>query len=434
MILKCKILTEKQAGSVLIVIIASMVIVAVLGAAMFSLFSSSTYTELFMNNRTKAYYLAQSGRNYTTKVIYDVGPNTAIAQLDGKEISVSNGNSFYLRLTKDESRTYAESTGIANKGTALEAKQKIKFTVESVRFSKEVFGVESITISSRALIDSFDSRVGYYSDLTKGQDALVQTKLTTANAIQVYKGGTIYGNAVCGVGCGETPNPPITETIKIYGTLTGTRSAANRAPVVDIVEIPEGGEIYPPPPASPRITVSTTLGVAGEEKLYRTGEIYFTKSPAKTLTIQGKVTLVIDDAYEVTNPGNVSMDSGKIVLAEGAELLMYVKRTLTLLGNSVINPPCASFPYTCSSPSPATALRILGINTTNLNFSGASETWGGVNAPGATFALASESQLYGTIVARTISLSGAKDGCALHVDKSFSSTGGGAAVGSNIVY
>jgi len=433
MIPKCKIRENTQAGSVLIFIIASMVIVAFMGTAMFSLLSSSTYSELFMNNRTKAYYLAQSGKNYATMMIYDIGAQAAVDLLNDKEFTVLDDKVFYLTLTKDDKRTYVESTGIVNKGTAVEAKQKIRFTVESVRFSKEVFAVETISVSARAIIDSYDSRMGLYDDTTKKQEALVQTALISNNAISVYKSGTINGNAVCGIGCGQSPNPPLTDVIKIYGTLTGTRSAATKESVVDPVKVPVGGEIYPTP-ASPRITDSATLGVAGETKLYRTGEIYFTKSPVKTLTIRGNVTLVIDDTLAVTNPGNVSMDNGKIIIEEGGELLMYVMQTLTLLGNSIINPPCRSLPYPCPSPSPATSVRILGIETTNLKFSGASETWGGVNAPGATFELASESQLYGTVVARAISLSGAKDGCGMHVDKSFSASGGGSAVGGNISY
>ncbi len=423
---------QKQTGAALVIIIVSVTIVAIMGTGILSLISSSTFSESFITNRHRAYYLAQAGRKYATMFIYNYGAQAAVDQLSGKEFNVAEGNKFYLSLTKDESRTYVESTGIVGKNNAAEAKQKVKFTVESVRFSKEVFGVETISVSSRAFIDSYDSRLGPYSTTNMAQDAVVQSILISSGAITVMKDGAIYGNAVCGVNCGSAGNPPITSAITIYGTLTGTRSAALSTPVVDPVEIPAGGEIYPSV-SNPRITTTTTLGVTGETRLYRTGEIFFTKTPTKILTIRGKVTLVVDDTLAVTNPGNVSMDSGKIFIEPGGELFMYVTRTLTLLGNSIINPPCRDLPYPCASPSPATSARILGIQTTNLNFSGASETWGGVNAPGAVFALASESKLYGTVVARTITLSGAKTGCAMHVDKSFAATGGGTS-GSNISY
>jgi hypothetical protein len=67
-----------------------------------------------------------------------------------------------------------------------------------------------------------------------------------------------------------------------------------------------------------------------------------------------------------------------------------------------------------------------------LNFS-AGIVYGGIYAPAADFLLAKESQIYGTVVADTISMSGSKSGCGIHVDKAFSGSGGGTGEG-NVVY
>ncbi|HOW57714.1 MAG TPA: hypothetical protein PKZ12_06910, partial [Smithellaceae bacterium] len=155
--------------------------------------------------------------------------------------------------------------------------------------------------------------------------------------------------------------------------------------------------------------------------------VSYSKTPAKILTIKGNVTLIVDDAL---GTGDVTMENSKVIIESGGSLDLYVKQTLTLRGTTIINPPCRLVASPCADPSPATAVRILGISTTVLNFVGASVTYGGVNAPGAEFNLQSESQLYGTVVARIIAMSGAKSGSGIHVDKGFSGTSD---VG-NIVY
>jgi len=51
-------------------------------------------------------------------------------------------------------------------------------------------------------------------------------------------------------------------------------------------------------------------------------------------------------------------------------------------------------------------VRILGVTTTEFNFSKASTTYAGIYGPGATFTLDSTSQVFGSVVAKTVSISG----------------------------
>src|SRR5665647_1060940 len=123
---------NRQAGAAIIVIIVAMTIVAIMGTAMLSLFTSSTISELFINNRHKTFYLAQAGRNYATLTIlnaYNSGDIAVITALNGQTFTL-DGNQFYLSTNKQSAGiTVVESTGIVNPGTALETKQKIAFTV-----------------------------------------------------------------------------------------------------------------------------------------------------------------------------------------------------------------------------------------------------------------------------------------------------------------
>ena len=62
-------LSSCQNGSILLGIIITMVVMAVLGAGMVYLTTTSTFQELFANNNTRAYYAAEAGGRYATALI-----------------------------------------------------------------------------------------------------------------------------------------------------------------------------------------------------------------------------------------------------------------------------------------------------------------------------------------------------------------------------
>ncbi len=66
-----------QKGSILIGLIITMVIFGILGAAMVSLFSSSTMSQLGGNYSQRAYYLAESGFNYAASEFLNAGSEAA---------------------------------------------------------------------------------------------------------------------------------------------------------------------------------------------------------------------------------------------------------------------------------------------------------------------------------------------------------------------
>ncbi len=62
-------------GSILISLIVTMVIMSALGAAMLSLFSTSTMSRIMGNNSVRAYYLAESGFRYADSELANTGKN-----------------------------------------------------------------------------------------------------------------------------------------------------------------------------------------------------------------------------------------------------------------------------------------------------------------------------------------------------------------------
>jgi hypothetical protein len=403
------ILKNEQDGAVIMILIAAITVFSILGVGILYLVSSASFSELFINNREKAYYLAQAGRQYATMIIVKAniaGTTTPITDLNGKTFTLSDGNEFHLRTDNTNVKyTSVESTGIVNKGTVLETKQKIVFNVESIKFSRGVYAVGNISIYKDAYIDSYDSRQGLYTFAAHTSKANVQTNGISSGNIFVNKDGKLYGNAVCGAG-----GNPATAISANAGTISGTRTAASANVNFTAVIPPAGCSSFPTcGTLIPNIDGNTTL-TAGT---YRTNKIDLND---QTLTINGNVVLI---ALDVGGTSLNMIRNSRIIINTDSSLELYITKVASFAGTSIINPP----------PSPATAVRILGIETTELNFSKSSQTYGGVYAPGASFSIDSTSQFFGSVVANTISISGngtigVSNTGSIHIDTAFAKNEG----------
>ena len=66
-------IANSEKGALLLSVIVMIVIFGVLGAAILSITSTSTFTQAYSNNATKAYYMAESGFRYATMNIMTIG-------------------------------------------------------------------------------------------------------------------------------------------------------------------------------------------------------------------------------------------------------------------------------------------------------------------------------------------------------------------------
>lgn len=107
---------RNKKGSVLITLIVAMVLMAVLGVGIYSLTSTSTFSELLSNRNDNAYQLAKSGIRYAI--------DTNGAEL-GDFLLPDNSKKFNLAKSGD----VITSTGIVNEGTFLEARRVLKYTL-----------------------------------------------------------------------------------------------------------------------------------------------------------------------------------------------------------------------------------------------------------------------------------------------------------------
>jgi type II secretory pathway pseudopilin PulG len=91
---------KSEAGATLVVIIIAMVVVAILGAGMLALFSTSLFNQTEAQKTAKAYYLAESGvRVAASEFLHATNQNQMLVDLQDKTFNIpGTGGSFKLHL------------------------------------------------------------------------------------------------------------------------------------------------------------------------------------------------------------------------------------------------------------------------------------------------------------------------------------------------
>jgi hypothetical protein len=400
MIAQWKSWKNRQAGAAIVVIIAAMTIVAIMGAAMQSLFSSSTFSELFINNRNKAYYLAQAGRNYAALTIlnaYSAGDMAAITDLNGQTFTL-DGNQFYLSTNiQSAGITVVESTGIANPDTALETKQKMAFTVRDPTLVEGAASVGNVTLNSGSFIDGYDSTGGHIYNAAVDQPqnlAIIQTNSMAAGAVTLNHSSVIWGKAYCGVGC---PMPDFCDGTGVFVCNSGSTIKSGTAAAT---------KNYDPTP----LTLPSLVGVPVQTinlndtdppTNINAGK-YEARDPSNStnilmngsiINISGLVTLIVNGTLTMIRGSTININPGGI-------LILWIKTSLSVGGDSRIN-------YQGQPPN----VLIKGIALTTLDFVNQSKTYCSIYAPGSIVSLNNTTEMFGSIYAGTINLNGGTFHC-----------------------
>ncbi len=169
-----------QRGSVLIATILAVVVVASLGASIYSFVSTSGRTEIGSMNDTTAYYLAESGYQYALKQLAVLDGSNAsdynnlIVSLTSAPFVISNAGQFQLQGFTHTSGNGFDSYKFTSKGTPADASVS-----RSIGFTIQVPSVAGITIP----FDGSGSTLNANNWNTSGQAALDTTnKLVTMNS------------------------------------------------------------------------------------------------------------------------------------------------------------------------------------------------------------------------------------------------------------
>ena len=98
-----------QKGSIIIMVIVAMLVIGVLGAGIYSLTNSSTFTGLLSNKNDQAYQLAQAGVRYAIDNIFQSNPNYPSTDF----FLPDNAHKFNITVANNT----ITSIGIVNAGT-----------------------------------------------------------------------------------------------------------------------------------------------------------------------------------------------------------------------------------------------------------------------------------------------------------------------------
>lgn len=119
---------QNKRGSILITIIVAMVLMAVLGAGIYSITTSSSFSELLSNKNDNAYQLAKSGIRYATNLLAENGNKYSLYETT---FQMQDGNSFTITIAADGATEYKTITskGNVNQGNFLASSRQLSYSM-----------------------------------------------------------------------------------------------------------------------------------------------------------------------------------------------------------------------------------------------------------------------------------------------------------------
>jgi hypothetical protein len=240
----------------------------------------------------------------------------------------------------------------------------------------------TVTMNKYAVIDSYDSSLGAYGGSNVGSAATVTTNSPADSTVTVGADARLAGNVTAGPGANTTLAVSVSG-----GTYTGTTTAQTQATPTPTIVVPDlgpaGGALNYPSGAEG--TLGTNLHCASVNL----------QTDAK-LTITGNVIIVSD--------GNFIMNTGaKLTVNPGCSLKVYCKGSLNM-NTSADNRPTGQ---------DNSRLTFYNLGTSDVVFNTGGSFQGVLIAPNAAVKLNTGFQLFGAVIAKSLSLN---TGCAVHQD------------------
>lgn len=128
---------KNKRGAVLITLIIAMILMAVLGAGIYGITTSSTFSELLSNRNDNAYQLAKAGIRYAAGLLAENGKKYSLSETT---FLMQDGNSFTITITTDSATGYKNITskGNVNQGTFLAANRVLTYSMPPPPSKEEV--------------------------------------------------------------------------------------------------------------------------------------------------------------------------------------------------------------------------------------------------------------------------------------------------------
>lgn len=411
-----------QRGSVLIMIISTIVVLSALTAGVVNLKTTSTYSQLYTNQQKLAYYLAESGGRYIIPEV-TAGLTQAITNFHGKEFQLASSNDKFtisIDTATEAPNVLVVSTGIVNAGTSAEVRQTITYELESQSvFDYGAFATSSndkaIEIKDDGYVDYFNSNDGPYSGLpgTYSGNPLLAVNRTGSSSIKLKDDAIIYGDVYVGPG-GSASNIKVEDDAEVKGsklTLSDTRTMS-----AGTYDWTQAG--------------ATNLGdedLDGNDNLTLTAGTYriddLTMDDNATLTISGDVILYLTDDLEMKD------DDNRIYINNGASLTIYATGhddEIKLRGN-VDNqntvPKAEQFQIYADNDFDKIEVKLK-------TSEGDAKLYAAIYAPNSEVKFKEDTQLFGAAVGQKVKV---EDDAAIHYDKALTGLAGGVTIAGTYI-
>ena len=259
-------------------------------------------------------------------------------------------------------------------------------------FSMGVFGNNRVALTGQGYFDSFDSRVAPWSEATRVPDGNIGTNSTSSGAVSVGTSSVIYGNVVIGPG-GDPATVVSANPSSITGTITAASNLKDLTPIVD-------------PGVGTNITITgSSSGQNISTGIYRAPEIKLGGS--NRLNIIGDVTLYVTGDVSLTSQAYIS-------IPQGSSLKLIISGSMTINSSGTTNESLK-----------AQNLLIYGTqSSTSISLGGSASLYAAIYAPNADLSYSGSAGMFGSLVGKSVTVSGRG---ALHYDKALdviTSTGG----------
>lgn len=298
------------------------------------------------------------------------------------QVDVTNNNSGSVPVVAPDGTlvpvgaVYLRSTGRSLRGVSRLV-TTLATRASSGLFQYAVFGDRSVTLGGATTVDAWDSSLGAYSPATVVPNAgNVGTNGVTARVLSLGGGSVINGDAY--IGPGGNPSQAVSGGSSITGTIKVNASAVE----LSVPASPVTGT----PPYS-KVTVGN-----GQTKTLAPGTY-------GDLSVNG--TLTLQTGTYVFAAGNGSTGSvtikGSLALAPGAgPVRVFFNGTWESNSGGIVNPTGS-----------AANLVILGTSTaTSVKLTGGSQAVYGLFAPTATIKITGGSDIWGSVVGKTLDIHG----------------------------
>jgi len=372
---------SRRRGGALVIALILAVSMAGMCAALLAVNLSTERSRGESVHTQSSFYAAEAGlsdaymRLTEDRITVTPGTTTWVG-VPGAGIKLGSG-SYWVALNGDSRSVSLDSTGeVGSNQTRLE----LVLTAAATGFFQfAAFGAEGVVLDSNAFIDSYDSAYGTYASQVTGGNAFARENGDIgSNADILVKANTeIHGDAKPGPGHIVDDSAP------------NTFISGSTDPSEDLFVLPP--IVVPPVPSSGTLvgTANVTLGP---------GDIHYDSilmQGGTSLTIVGPARIVADD-FTMKSNSNVIFD------ASGGEIELYSTRDFVLESNSTAT--------TLSNSALDVTLFLDGDNLTKkpadrLELGANADFIGAIYAPHAEFSLASNFNVFGSIMCGKLDLS-----------------------------